>query len=76
MGHMDHIMGGANIVVKTKMNNGIVTNVKSLSASVLKKELLWLNSYSTDWSKEISRLIKEELNARDILAQSTGHIES
>lgn len=68
---MDHIMDGVNIVARTKMNSAIVTNVSSLNTEDLKKELLWLNSYDTEWSKEISNLIKEELKLRDTQAQPT-----
>ncbi len=68
---MDHIMDGVNIVARTKMNSAIVTNVSSLNTEDLKKELLWLNSYDTEWSKEISNLIKEELKIRDTQAQPT-----
>lgn len=64
-------MGGVNIVARTKMNSAIVTNVSSLNTEDLKKELLWLNSYDTEWSKEISNLIKEELKLRDTQAQPT-----
>jgi len=53
------------------MNSAIVTNVSSLNTEDLKKELLWLNSYDTEWSKEISNLIKEELKLRDTQAQPT-----
>ena len=68
---MDHIMDGVNIVARTNMNSAIVTNVSSLNTEDLKKELLWLNSYDTEWSKEISNLIKEELKIRDTQAQPT-----
>jgi NurA-like 5'-3' nuclease len=68
---MDHIMDGVNIVARTKMNSAIITNVSSLNTEDLKKELLWLNSYDTEWSKEISNLIKEELKIRDTQAQPT-----
>lgn len=64
-------MDGVNIVARTKMNSSIVTNVSSLNTEDLKKELLWLNSYDTEWSKEISNLIKEELKIRDTQAQPT-----
>lgn len=64
-------MDGVNIVARTKMNSAIVTNVSSLNTEDLKKELLWLNSYDTEWSKEISRLIKEELKLRDTQVQPT-----
>lgn len=64
-------MDGVNIVARTKMNSAIVTNVSSLNTEDLKKELLWLNSYDTEWSKEISNLIKEELKIRDTQAQPT-----
>lgn len=64
-------MDGVNIVARTKMNSAIVTNVSSLNTEDLKKELLWLNSYDTEWSKEISNLIKEELKLRDTQAQPT-----
>jgi hypothetical protein len=64
-------MDGVNIVARTKMNSAIITNVSSLNTEDLKKELLWLNSYDTEWSKEISNLIKEELKIRDTQAQPT-----
>lgn len=47
------------------------TNVGSLKTEELKKELLWLDGYNTEWSKEISKLIKEELKLRDTQAQPT-----
>ena len=73
---MDHIMVGANIVAKAKMNSKIVNNVCDLSTDELKKELLWLKSYDTDWSKEISKLILEELSIRDIQVESKNHTVS
>ena len=67
---MDHIMVGANIEAKTKMSD-VGIDFSSLKTEELKKELLWLNGYDTEWSKEISDLIKKELNIRDIQAQPT-----
>jgi len=67
---MVHIMVGANIEAKTKMSD-IGIDVSSLKTEELKKELLWLDGYDTEWSKEISKLIKEELKLRDIQVQST-----
>ena len=58
------------------MRTKIVDNVSDLSTEELNKELLWLKSYDTDWSKEISRLIKEELSIRDTQVESKNHIES
>jgi hypothetical protein len=73
---MANTMGGANIGAKARMRTKIVNNVSDLSTDELKKELLWLKSYDTDWSKEISRLIKEELSIRDTQAESKDHIVS
>jgi len=67
---MVHIMVGANIEAKTKMSD-VGIDVSSLKTEELKKELLWLDGYDTEWSKEISKLIKEELKLRDIQVQST-----
>jgi hypothetical protein len=67
---MDHIMVGANTEAKTKMSD-VGIDVSSLKTEELKKELLWLDGYDTEWSKEISKLIKEELNLRDIQVQPT-----
>jgi hypothetical protein len=67
---MDHIMVGANTEAKTKMSD-VGIDVSSLNTEELKKELLWLDGYDTEWSKEISKLIKEELRLRDIQAQPT-----
>ena len=67
---MGHIMVGVNTEAKTKMSD-VGIDVSSLSTEELKKELLWLDGYDTEWSKEISKLIKEELNLRDIRVQST-----
>lgn len=67
---MGHTMVGANIEAKIKMSD-IGVDVSSLKTEELKKELLWLDGYNTEWSKEISKLIKEELKIRDIQAQST-----
>lgn len=63
-------MVGANIEAKTKMSN-VGIDVSSLKTEELKKELLWLDGYDTEWSKEISKLIKEELKLRDIQVQPT-----
>lgn len=46
-------------------------DVSSLNTEELKKELLWLDGYDTEWSKEISKIIKEELKLRDIPVQPT-----
>ena len=69
-------MAGVSIVAKVKMSRKIVNNVSDLPTEELKKELLWLKGYDTDWSKEISRLILEELSIRDIQAESKDHIVS
>ena len=63
-------MVGANTEAKTKMSD-VGIDVSSLNTEELKKELLWLDGYDTEWSKEISKLIKEELRLRDIQAQPT-----
>jgi hypothetical protein len=73
---MANTMGGANTGAKARMRTKIVNNVSDLSTDELEKELLWLKSYDTDWSKEISKLIKEELSIRDIQAESKDHIVS
>ena len=70
------IMAGVSIVAKVKMSRKIVNNVSDLPTEELKKELLWLKGYDTDWSKEISKLILEELSIRDIQAESKDHIVS
>lgn len=67
---MVHIMVGANTEAKTKMSD-VGIDVSSLNTEELKKELLWLDGYDTEWSKEISKLIKEELKLRDIQVQPT-----
>jgi hypothetical protein len=67
---MVHIMVGANTEAKTKMSD-VGIDVSSLKTEELKKELLWLDGYDTEWSKEISKLIKEELKLRDIQVQPT-----
>jgi uncharacterized protein YajQ (UPF0234 family) len=67
---MDHIMVGVNIEAKIKMSD-VGIDVSSLNTEELKKELLWLDGYDTEWSKEISKLIKEELKLRDIQVQPT-----
>jgi len=67
---MGHIMVGANTEAKTKMSD-VGIDVSSLKTEELKKELLWLDGYDTEWSKEISKLIKEELKLRDIQVQPT-----
>lgn len=67
---MVHIMVGVNIEAKTKMSN-VGIDVSSLNTEELKKELLWLDGYDTEWSKEISKIIKEELKLRDIPVQPT-----
>lgn len=69
-------MAGVSIVAKVKMSRKIVNNVSDLPTEELKKELLWLKGYDTDWSKEISKLILEELSIRDIQAESKDHIVS
>lgn len=63
-------MVGANTEAKTKMSD-VGIDVSSLKTEELKKELLWLDGYDTEWSKEISKLIKEELKLRDIQVQPT-----
>lgn len=63
-------MVGVNIEAKTKMSN-VGIDVSSLNTEELKKELLWLDGYDTEWSKEISKIIKEELKLRDIPVQPT-----
>ena len=73
---MANTMGGANTGAKARMRTKIVNNVSDLSTEELEKELLWLKSYNTDWSKEISKLILEELSIRDIQAESKDHIVS
>lgn len=67
---MGHIMVGVNTEAKTKMSD-VGIDVSSLNTEELKKELLWLDGYDTEWSKEISKLIKEELKLRDIQVQPT-----
>lgn len=67
---MVHIMVGVNTEAKTKMSD-VGIDVSSLNTEELKKELLWLDGYDTEWSKEISKLIKEELKLRDIQVQPT-----
>ena len=67
---MGHIMVGVNTEAKTKMSD-VGIDVSSLNTEELKKELLWLDGYDTEWSKEISKLIKEELRLRDIQVQPT-----
>ena len=66
----DHIMVGVSIEARTKMSD-IAVDVSSLSTEELKKELLWLDGYDTEWSKEISKLIKDEIKLRDIQVQPT-----
>jgi hypothetical protein len=63
-------MVGANTEAKTKMSD-VGIDVSSFKTEELKKELLWLDGYDTEWSKEISKLIKEELKLRDIQVQPT-----
>jgi hypothetical protein len=63
-------MVGANIGARTKMSD-VAVGVGSLSTEELKKELLWIDGYNTEWSKEISKLIVEELKLRDIQVQPT-----
>ena len=67
---MGHIMVGVNTEAKTKLSD-VGIDVSSLNTEELKKELLWLDGYDTEWSKEISKLIKEELKLRDIQVQPT-----
>jgi len=67
---MVHIMVGANTEAKTKMSD-VGIDVSSLKTEELKKELLWLDGYDTEWSKEISKFIKEELKLRDTQVQPT-----
>lgn len=73
---MANITGGANTGVRAKRNNKIVINASELTISELKEELLWLKGFDTDWSKEISKIIKEELSLRDIQAEPKEHIAS
>lgn len=63
-------MVGVNTEAKIKMSD-VGIDVSSLNTEELKKELLWLDGYDTEWSKEISKLIKEELKLRDIQVQPT-----
>ena len=51
-------------------------NIESMTIEQIKEELLWLKGFDTDWSKEISNLLKKELSIRDIQAQSKEHIVS
>lgn len=67
---MGHIMVGVNTEAKTKMSD-VSIDISSLSTEELKKELLWLDGYNTEWSKEISKIIKEQLRLRDIQVQPT-----
>ena len=36
-------------------------NIESMTIEQIKEELLWLKGFDTDWSKEISNLLKKEL---------------
>jgi hypothetical protein len=63
-------MVGVNTEAKIKMSD-VGIDVSSLNTEELKKELLWLDGYDTEWSKEISKLIVEELKLRDIQVQPT-----
>lgn len=51
-------------------------NVKLMTTEEIKEELLWLKGFDTDWSKEISNLLKKELSIRDIQALPKEHTES
>ena len=51
-------------------------NIESMTIDQIKEELLWLKCFDTDWSKEISNLLKKELSIRDIQAQSKEHTDS
>ena len=51
-------------------------NVKLMTTEEIKEELLWLKGFDTDWSKEISCLLKKELSIRDIQALPKEHTES
>lgn len=73
---MANTTDGVSTGARARMRTKIVDNVSDLSTEELNKELLWLKSYDTDWSKEISRLIKEELSIRDTQAESKDHIVS
>lgn len=51
-------------------------NIESMTIEQIKEELLWLKGFDTDWSKEISNLLKKELSIRDTQVQSKEHIVS
>ena len=51
-------------------------NIESMTIDQIKEELLWLKGFDTDWSKEISNLLKKELSIRDTQAQPKEQIES
>lgn len=51
-------------------------NIESMTIDQIKEELLWLKGFDTDWSKEISNLLKKELSIRDIQALPIEHTES
>ena len=51
-------------------------NIESMTIDQIKEELLWLKGFDTDWSKEISNLLKKELSIRDIQVQPKEHTES
>jgi len=51
-------------------------NVKLMTIEEIKEELLWLKGFDTNWSKEISNILKKELSIRDIQAQPKEHTES
>ncbi len=49
---------------------------KNSTTEDIKEELLWLKGFDTDWSKEISKILEEELSVRDIQVRPKEHIES
>lgn len=51
-------------------------NIESMTIDQIKEELLWLKGFDTDWSKEISNLLKKELSIRDTQVQPKEHTES
>ena len=70
---MDLITVGQNIRAVMLMK---CLNVKLMTTEEIKEELLWLKGFDTDWSKEISCLLKKELSIRDIQALPIEHTES
>lgn len=51
-------------------------NIESMTIDQIKEELLWLKGFDTDWSKEISNLLKKELSIRDTQVQPKERTES